>query len=140
MIGDSTRCPKGCHECCLGPFEIDREDATRLREGLTQLAQTDPARAARLQARARASAGGDDDPCPALDPATGRCDLYEHRPKTCRVFGTAVLHPSGAITACEIIYPETPDQTIAAEADPLPPDLEPASGPQTTVAVALSSA
>lgn len=29
-------------------------------------------------------------PCPALDPATGRCDVYAWRPMTCRVFGPPV--------------------------------------------------
>ena len=28
--------------------------------------------------------------CPALDPATGRCDVYAWRPMTCRVFGPPV--------------------------------------------------
>ena len=31
-----------------------------------------------------------DAPCPALDPATGRCDVYAWRPMTCRVFGPPV--------------------------------------------------
>ena len=28
--------------------------------------------------------------CPALDPATGLCDVYEARPMTCRIFGPPV--------------------------------------------------
>ena len=31
-----------------------------------------------------------DGPCPALDPATGRCELYAARPLTCRIFGPPV--------------------------------------------------
>src|SRR5213592_3700871 len=70
-------CRPGCTECCLGPFEITQLDARRLRAGLAALEAADPMRAARVRARAAAHVEADDVPCPALDPATGWCDLYE---------------------------------------------------------------
>src|SRR6516164_3395742 len=92
-------CRPGCTQCCIGPFPINRLDAARLRQGMQQLEGDDPIRAARVRDRARDSIDrlspgfpGDhatgtlaedqdaevrfadfanDEPCPALDPATG---------------------------------------------------------------------
>ncbi len=92
-------CRPGCTQCCIGPFGITQLDALRLRRGLAALEASDPARARAVDARAAAyiSAAApvypgdpatgelweqdslpaclDDLPCPALDPATGCCDL-----------------------------------------------------------------
>ncbi len=117
-------CRPGCFECCLGPFPISQSDATRLREGLARL---DDAARARVQGRAAAYAaaigsydedglpeGMDDALCPALDPATGCCDLYEYRPVTCRTFGPAVKTLDGAVAACDLCYRGVADEEIAA--------------------------
>lgn len=85
-------CRPGCAQCCLGEFPITQLDAARLRRGLAELERHDPERAARVRRRAREVAGretpmADDDPCPALDPENGTCDLYAARPITCRTFG-----------------------------------------------------
>jgi len=62
-----------------------------------------------------------DEPCPALDPATGLCDLYDARPITCRTFGPAVRWGSEAVGACELCYAGATDEQIAqcrVEIDP----------------------
>ena len=111
-------CRVGCTECCIGPFPITQLDARRLRQALAELQACDPDCAARVQQRARGyvartshdfpgdphtgilargedaearfSIFADAEPCPALDPETGACDLYTARPITCRTFGPPV--------------------------------------------------
>ncbi|SPE39806.1 conserved hypothetical protein [Candidatus Sulfopaludibacter sp. SbA3] len=120
-------CEPGCSECCLGPFPITPLDARRLREGLAELDAADPARAARVRERARKAAARlgatipldestefDDDPCPALDPEFGTCDLYAARPLTCRTFGPALRWNSDAVGICELCFAGASDEEIAA--------------------------
>jgi Fe-S-cluster containining protein len=104
----------------MGVFAIDQLDVLRLLDGLGHLDRTDPERGARVRQRARESwehvapkfpgdvdtgVLDDDDeateefedfadyePCPALDPERGTCDVYAWRPITCRVFGPPVRH------------------------------------------------
>jgi Fe-S-cluster containining protein len=124
-LADSARssgswlvCRPGCIQCCYGPFEISQLDAHRLRKGLADLESRDPQRASAVRERARHAAQrtnfGDDDPCPALDPATGTCDLYASRPITCRCFGPPVRCESGAIGVCELCFDGAGDEEIAA--------------------------
>jgi len=61
-LADSARrsgrllaCKAGCHQCCIGVFAISQLDALRLRTALSQLAITDPARAAAIRTRVAAS-------------------------------------------------------------------------------------
>ena len=114
--GPWLACRPGCTQCCHGAFAINALDTLRLRAGMDALraTQTPPLRC-RLRRRARAWLAefcpdfpGDpvtgllgtseadqarfedfanDAPCPALNPATGLCDVYAWRPMTCRVFG-----------------------------------------------------
>jgi len=150
--GEWLVCHPGCSQCCIGVFAINALDAVRLREGLAKLAQTDPVRATQIQQRARASLSriaadfpGDiktgilseskraqrrfedfanDEPCPALDPETATCDLYAHRPMTCRVFGPPVRSEEG-LGVCELCYHGASHEEIAACAmTPDPDDLE----------------
>jgi Fe-S-cluster containining protein len=111
-------CREGCTQCCYGPFEISQLDAQRLRKGLAELESRDPQRAGAVRDRAREAAQlanfGDDDRCPALDPATGTCDLYAARPITCRCFGPPVRCESGAIGVCELCFDGASDEEIAA--------------------------
>jgi Fe-S-cluster containining protein len=148
-------CRPGCMQCCVGAFAITQLDAARLRHGLSELEQTDPARAARIRERARASiarlsAGfpgdprtgileegedaqarfeifADEEPCPVLDPETGTCDLYGARPVTCRVFGPPVRSgPEEALAVCELCFHGASDEEIAAcEMEVDPDGLEP---------------
>jgi Fe-S-cluster containining protein len=56
----------------------------------------------------------DDVACPALDPDTGTCDLYDARPVTCRTFGPAVKTAEGAIATCELCFVGASEEQIAA--------------------------
>src|SRR5581483_107647 len=121
----------------------------RLRQGLEALAAIDPARAAAVRARASAyvatvapmypgnPASGelwdedalpsslDDLPCPALDPATGRCDLYAARPIKCRTFGPVTRTGEDTLGACELCYVgATEQQMIECEVEIDPAGLE----------------
>ena len=112
---------------------------------MAELEAADPQRAARVRTRALESIAkigpefpgdmktgilGDDDeaaarfeefadfePCPALDPDRGTCDLYQWRPITCRVFGPPV-RSDGGLGVCELCYHEaTPDEIATCEMD-----------------------
>ena len=166
--GSWLACRVGCFQCCLGPFPITQLDAVRLRDGLRRLDENDPVRADRLRQRAREAVeriqraypndpvrsaldqegAFEDDPCPALDPATGACDLYAARPITCRTFGPAVRAGADSLAVCELCYQGASDEEIVAcevEVDPenlesrLVQELEESSGArgETIVAFAL---
>jgi Fe-S-cluster containining protein len=139
--GEWLVCKPGCTQCCVGVFAIHQLDAARLQQGLEQLTATDPERAEAVRERARSSVGrlaedfpGDpttglldpseeaearfeefanDEPCPALDPHTGLCDLYLSRPMTCRVFGPPVRSQQG-LGVCELCYHGATEEQIAA--------------------------
>ena len=55
-----------------------------------------------------------DEPCPALDPETGACDLYSARPMTCRTFGPPVRCGSEAVGICELCFQGASEAEIAA--------------------------
>jgi Fe-S-cluster containining protein len=147
--GDWLVCHAGCTQCCIGPFGITALDALRLREGFDGLDAADPARAAAVRARAAAyieaiapiypgdPATGelhdedalpdsmDEIACPALDPGTGRCELYSARPITCRVFGPATLAGGDILATCELCYEGATDsQILACAVDVDPEGLE----------------
>jgi Fe-S-cluster containining protein len=130
--GDRLACRVGCTECCLGPFPITLVDARRLADGLRALAEHDPQRAATVARRAAAAvralrhgfpgdpASGrlsEDEraretfftrhaarPCPALDPRTGGCELYEARPLTCRSYGPPVRLGTEQLPPCRLCF------------------------------------
>jgi Fe-S-cluster containining protein len=154
-LADATRrsgpwlvCRPGCTQCCVGVFAINQLDAARLKTGLVELKQRDPARAAAVRARSHEAAArltsdfpgnsrtgilaedeaseaefddfANDEICPVLDPSTGMCDLYESRPLTCRTFGPPV-RSEGGLGVCELCYHGASDEEIAAcemEVDP----------------------
>jgi Fe-S-cluster containining protein len=145
-------CRPGCTQCCVGVFPINQLDAARLRKGLADLEARAPVRAKQVRDRARdcvarlspdfpgdpltglvhegieaAAAFADfanDEPCPALDPATGNCELYEARPMTCRVFGPPVRSEDG-LGVCELCFEgATNDEIAACEMKPDADDLE----------------
>lgn len=150
--GDWLACRPGCTQCCVGVFAINQLDALRLRRGLANLRTTSPKRAAAIHERAQdfvrrfahdfpgdRSTGildespsaqqrfedfANEEPCPALDPQTGLCELYEFRPMTCRVFGPPVRSEEG-LGVCELCFQGATDDEIAAcEMRPDPDDLE----------------
>lgn len=123
--GPWLHCRLGCTQCCIGIFSITQLDAARLREGLAALS---PEKAATVRQRAKESVQrltpnfpgnpvtgqldesdpryedfANDEPCPALDPTTGACDLYAARPITCRVFGPPIRSEDG-IGVCELNF------------------------------------
>src|SRR6202167_4232101 len=134
-------CRPGCTQCCVGVFAIHQLDAARLQQGLRELAGSDPERAESVRERARRSVErltegfpGDpatglldpseeaearfedfanDEPCPALDPATGLCDLYLARPMTWRVFGPPRRSEQG-LGVCELCYHGATEEQIEA--------------------------
>jgi Fe-S-cluster containining protein len=145
-------CRPGCTQCCIGVFPIHQLDALRLRQGLADLEKDAPERAEGVRTRARDAVArlsqdfpGDpvsgrlyegeeaelqfsdfanDEPCPALDPETGNCELYDSRPMTCRVFGPPVRSENG-LGVCELCYHGVSDKEIAAcEMKPDPNDIE----------------
>jgi Fe-S-cluster containining protein len=152
--GEWLVCRKGCTQCCYGPFPITQLDAARLQRALRELEISNPQKAARIRERAsdavvrlspefpgdtatgilgededveaRFSEFANDEPCPALDPASGACDLYSARPMTCRTFGPPVRSgPEGALGVCELCYHGANDEQIAAcEMTPDPENLE----------------
>jgi Fe-S-cluster containining protein len=147
--GDWLVCKPGCTQCCVGVFAIHQLDAARLQQGLQALTFSDPARAQSVRERAHRSverlAGsfpGDpvtglldsseeaaerfedfanDEPCAALDPVTGLCDLYLSRPMTCRVFGPPVRSEQG-LGVCELCYQGATEEEIAGCEMPVDPD------------------
>jgi len=150
--GEWLVCRPGCTQCCIGAFSINQLDAFRLRRGLADLEARVPERAAAVRERAREAVArlahefpGDpvsgvldegedterrfadfanDEPCPALDPATGNCELYESRPMTCRVFGPPVQSEDG-LGVCDLCFQGASEEEIAAcEMKPDPDDLE----------------
>jgi Fe-S-cluster containining protein len=63
--------------------------------------------------------------CPALDPETGRCDVYAWRPMTCRVFGPPVRMGEGdELGHCELCFGgASPEEVKACEME-VPHELE----------------
>src|SRR5438067_12518317 len=51
--GKWLACRPGCSQCCVGVFAINRLDAHRLRQGLSDLEAAAPQRAAQVRERAR---------------------------------------------------------------------------------------
>ena len=149
--GEWLKCAPGCTQCCVGVFAINQLDAARLRAGMIDLEASDPKRAARVRTRARRSwkrlkqdfpgdaATGlldesaeaeerfdefaNEEPCPALDPATGLCDLYAARPMTCRVFGPPVRN-EGGLGVCELCFNGATHEEIKACEMQVPSELE----------------
>jgi Fe-S-cluster containining protein len=138
--GRWLHCRLGCTQCCIGIFSISQLDAVRLREGLAALNAENPEKAVLVCQRAAESVArlqpdfpgnavtgqldesdpryedfANDEPCPALDPVTGACDLYATRPVTCRVFGPPV-RSGDDIGVCELNFDGAREEEILAAA------------------------
>ena len=177
--GPWLACRPGCTQCCHGAFAINALDVERLQVGIALHAAGSPiVEAVRGRARAWVAEFGKDfpgnvetgvlgeseeeqarfedfaneAPCPALNPETGLCDVYEWRPMTCRVFGppvrlpandnlsagTPVIHPTDvdlsvgtpemgdgdALACCELCFVGASEPEIAACEMPVPHELE----------------
>jgi Fe-S-cluster containining protein len=140
--GAWLKCRIGCTECCMGPFAITPLDAARLQQGMAAI---EPRIAAQIRERARQSVerlrsdypaetlarvleldeAGENEPCPALDPKTGACELYAWRPITCRTFGPPVRFGGEALAVCELCFEgATAGEIAACEVDIDPQGLE----------------
>jgi Fe-S-cluster containining protein len=119
-------CRRGCHDCCLGLFDVTPLDAALLREGLAALPEAERAgirerarsvleKAVALEPRlaVRTDLAGLSDttidtlcdaagplPCPVLAP-DGACLLYAHRPLVCRLNGLPVVDLQGRVIVDE---------------------------------------
>jgi Fe-S-cluster containining protein len=151
--GERLVCRLGCTQCCHGAFALSPLDALRLKAGMEKLRETDPDLAREVKHRADmwvveygANFPGDaetgalgnseeererfenfanDAACPALDPETGRCDVYAWRPMTCRVFGPPVrMGDGGALGHCELCFVGASEEDVAASEMTVPYDLE----------------
>jgi Fe-S-cluster containining protein len=151
--GPWLACRPGCTQCCHGAFAINALDALRLGAGIDRLRAADPQAAEALLERARtwvATYGPDfpgdpargilgstledqerfenfanDAPCPALNPITGLCDVYDHRPMTCRTFGPPTrLTDEGALGCCELCFKGATEDQVAECEMPVPRELE----------------
>ena len=150
--GPHLLCRPGCAQCCVGVFAIGPADVLRLNQGLAALSHEDPQRAARVRERAATSwarlapqfpgnattgaleldPSGDlvdafehfanYEPCPALDPEHGTCDVYTWRPQTCRVFGPPIAAGEG-YGVCELCFQTATPQEVA-QAAIMPPSEE----------------
>ena len=154
--GAFLACRIGCTQCCHGAFAVNALDAVRLQTGMGELRKTNPELAAAIERRARAwlaeygadfpgdqrtgvlgktdaererfESFADEAACPALNPATGRCDVYAWRPMTCRVFGPPVraVGEGGAegLGHCELCFIGASPRQVAACEMLVPHDLE----------------
>ncbi len=151
--GHWLACRPGCNQCCTGVFRISALDAERLRHGLGELTQRDQTTASQLRSRLRATrerlastfpgdaltgllyeneealeafeSFANEEVCPVLDPASGTCTLYAHRPVTCRTFGPPVETEDGSLGVCELCFVGASPEEVAAAKMALPPaDLE----------------
>jgi Fe-S-cluster containining protein len=151
--GEHLVCRQGCTQCCHGSFAVNPLDALRLRSGMDMLRATEPALAKEIEHRAqmwivehepgfpgdfqtgilgdspfdqeRFENFANEAPCPALDPETGRCDVYEWRPMTCRIFGPPVrMGDGGALAHCELCFKGASPEEVAACEMTVPFDIE----------------
>jgi Fe-S-cluster containining protein len=146
--GEWLACRPGCTQCCHGAFAINELDAERLGVAL-HAAEPAVAEAVRGRARAWIAEFGSEFPgdsttgilgtseeeqarfedfandaaCPALNPETGLCDVYEGRPMTCRVFGPPVRMDEG-LGCCELCFVGASEAEIATCEMPVPHELE----------------
>jgi Fe-S-cluster containining protein len=155
--GDWLACRPGCTQCCHGAFAINALDGARLRAGMEALRAADPGTAEAIERRiqswiaqhgpefpgdpatgllgtsdedqARFEDFANDAACPALNPATGLCDVYEWRPMTCRVFGPPTRMEDGddqiaSLGCCELCFVGASDSEITACEMLVPRELE----------------
>jgi Fe-S-cluster containining protein len=53
-------------------------------------------------------------PCPVLDPAAQTCDLYAHRPVSCRTYGPPVRFNGEDLPPCRLCFTASGLQQIEA--------------------------
>jgi len=101
LAGPLFWCGPGRTDCCRGQFPVNLLDARRLQRGLAVL-------------EGRFSSEHSDEPCPALDPATGRCDLYGWRPLACRTMGPPVRIGGIDLPPCPFCFDAAPRAAVGS--------------------------
>ena len=153
VAGKHLVCKKGCTACCHGAFGISQLDAARLRKAMAEMRGKNPRLANAIEEngvefpgslttgllgesdeeKAKFEEYANDAACPALNPATGLCDVYEARPMTCRVFGPPVRMDSPdaggadetrALGHCELCFTEATAEEVQKCEMKVPYDLE----------------
>lgn len=146
-------CGPGRRDCCRGLFPINLLDAWRLQRGMRELESRDADRARAVRRRAKQAVRrlardfpgdpttglfeGDENAeeafcsrhgarrCPALDGATGRCDVYEWRPLACRSMGPPVCLGGVNLDACPYCFgPASAEEIERIRAHPDPQGRE----------------
>ena len=166
--GTWLACRPGCSQCCHGVFAMNMLDAERLREGF-RLAEADKQQRIRERVQQAIQQLSADFPgnattgilyedeasqeafedfaneaaCPVLDPATGTCDLYTHRPITCRVFGPPVQTEEGGFGICELCFNGAPTEAVVhgqlfLPAPSIEAELDQQTGLQGTTIIAFA--
>ncbi|MCP3982732.1 MAG: YkgJ family cysteine cluster protein [bacterium] len=139
--GEWLVCAPGCAECCHGPFPVTRLDRLRLENGLARMRAADPPRAAAIRERARGAVrrmehgfpgdvtrgrpAADESrldafferhaalACPALEPQTGRCELYDSRPVACRTYGPPLSFGGREAPHCHLCFDGADEAEVA---------------------------
>jgi Fe-S-cluster containining protein len=137
--GDWLVCKPGCDDCCHGPFPVTELDARRLQRGLRESPRPGAKRTRRRAAEAWGAlrdgfpgdfeAGRLDEDearldaffaqhkrlaCPALDPGSGRCELYEHRPIACRTYGPPLAFDGRRASHCPLCFDGADPEIVEA--------------------------
>ena len=64
-------------------------------------------------------------PCPVLDPATQTCDLYAHRPVSCRTYGPPVRFGGQDLPPCRLCFQgSSPEVIESCRIEPDPDGVE----------------
>lgn len=126
IAGDRLACRIGCTDCCVGSFPITQLDARRLRRGWLTLRDANPLRASAVLARVERVVAEHDveGPCPALNPGTGACDLYDFRPVTCRTFGPPVRIGDDDLPPCRLCFTTASPAEIEAARVTIDPEAD----------------
>ncbi|MEE2636876.1 MAG: YkgJ family cysteine cluster protein [Acidobacteriota bacterium] len=148
--GPHLTCQAGCSPCCFGPFAITQLDAWRLRRGLNRLAETNVGRANGVRRRAHAAVETqspvfpsgrvglfateaeehrfyrqfESSPCPALDPDSGACVVYEWRPLVCRTYGPPVRIDGDDFPPCPLCFTKATSDEVEAARQPIDVSVE----------------
>jgi Fe-S-cluster containining protein len=153
QAGEWLACRPGCGQCCHGMIPINVLDVRRLLKGMERLRRSDPERAERVLARARQTVersapdfpgnaaegvlrGSREEregffeayaetPCPALDPESEACEIYEFQPVACRAAGPPISFAGNSLPHCKLCFVGAADDEVeAARVDVDPESFE----------------
>lgn len=91
-------CRRGCDHCCrhlAAPLPVSGPEWAYLWEGFQQLCAQQQAQVRERVARMAETGATRPYTCPLLDPASGACSVYAHRPLSCRSYGFSLSRGEG---------------------------------------------